>query len=151
MKKTAIVVLVALTCLACGTSDSSSNVNGGEIAASTTGPLPTNPQGQVELCSLAAETLPGSVDTPATNEELAESLTRRAELMLQIAESSTGDLADALTMSSDAMSRLADSVANNADPAALDGLLSSLTEDTKFVAAQVTIDDAVNSACGKEQ
>jgi hypothetical protein len=145
MKKTAIVVLVALTCLACGTSDSSSNVNGGDIAAST------NPQGEVELCSLAAETLPGSVDTPATNEELAESLTRRAELMLQIAESSTGDLADALTMSSDAMSRLADSVANNADPAALDGLLSSLTEDTKFIAAQVTIDDAVNSACGEEQ
>ncbi|MEY3641035.1 MAG: hypothetical protein RLZZ199_840, partial [Actinomycetota bacterium] len=93
----------------------------------------------------------GSAEEPATNEALAESLTQRAELMLRIAGSSTGELADALTMSSDAMSRLADAIANNADPSALDGLLSSLTEDTEFVAAQVTIDDAVTGACGKEQ
>ena len=151
MKRTAAALLVALFCLGCGNSDSSSSSEADGTADSTARPLPTTPQGDVELCSLATDALPGSAEEPATNEALAESLTQRAELMLRIAESSTGELADALTMSSDAMSRLADAIANNADPSALDGLLSSLTEDTEFVAAQVTIDDAVTGACGKEQ
>ncbi|MBU6226031.1 MAG: hypothetical protein KGQ43_00430 [Acidobacteria bacterium] len=151
MRKTAAALLVALVCLGCGNSDSSSSSEADGTADSTARPLPTTPQGDVELCSLATDALPGSAEEPATNEALAKSLTQRAELMLRIAESSTGELADALTMSSDAMSRLADAIANNADPSALDGLLSSLTEDTEFVAAQVTIDDAVTGACGKEQ
>lgn len=151
MKRTAAALLVALFCLGCGNSDSSSSSEADGTADSTVRPLPTTPQGDVELCSLATDALPGSAEEPATNEALAESLTQRAELMLRIAGSSTGELADALTMSSDAMSRLADAIANNADPSALDGLLSSLTEDTEFVAAQVTIDDAVTGACGKEQ
>lgn len=151
MRKTAAALFVALVCLGCGNSDSSSSGEADGTADSTLRPLPTTPQGDVELCSLATDALPGSAEEPATNEALAESLTQRAELMLRIAESSTGELADALTMSSDAMSRLADAIANNADPSALDGLLSSLTEDTEFVAAQVTIDDAVTGACGKEQ
>lgn len=151
MRKTATALFVALVCLGCGNSDSSSSSEADGTADSTVRPLPTTPQGDVELCSLATDALPGSAEEPATNEALAESLTQRAELMLRIAESSTGELADALTMSSDAMSRLADAIANNADPSALDGLLSSLTEDTEFVAAQVTIDDAVTGACGKEQ
>ncbi len=151
MKRTAAALLVALFCLGCGNSDSSSSSEADGTADSTARPLPTTPQGDVELCSLATDALPGSAEEPATNEALAKSLTQRAELMLRIAESSTGELADALTMSSDAMSRLADAIANNADPSALDGLLSSLTEDTEFVAAQVTIDDAVTGACGKEQ
>lgn len=151
MRKTAAALFVALVCLGCGNSDSSSSSEADGTADSTVRPLPTTPQGDVELCSLATDALPGSAEEPATNEALAESLTQRAELMLRIAESSTGELADALTMSSDAMSRLADAIANNADPSALDGLLSSLTEDTEFVAAQVTIDDAVTGACGKEQ
>jgi len=151
VRKTAAALFVALVCLGCGNSDSSSSSEADGTADSTVRPLPTTPQGDVELCSLATDALPGSAEEPATNEALAESLTQRAELMLRIAESSTGELADALTMSSDAMSRLADAIANNADPSALDGLLSSLTEDTEFVAAQVTIDDAVTGACGKEQ
>lgn len=151
MKRTAAALLVALFCLGCGNSDSSSSSEADGTADSTVRPLPTTPKGDVELCSLATDALPGSAEEPATNEALAESLTQRAELMLRIAGSSTGELADALTMSSDAMSRLADAIANNADPSALDGLLSSLTEDTEFVAAQVTIDDAVTGACGKEQ
>lgn len=151
MRKTAAALFVALVCLGCGNSDSSSSSEADGTADSTVRPLPTTPKGDVELCSLATDALPGSAEEPATNEALAESLTQRAELMLRIAESSTGELADALTMSSDAMSRLADAIANNADPSALDGLLSSLTEDTEFVAAQVTIDDAVTGACGKEQ
>lgn len=151
MRKTAAALFVALVCLGCGNSDSSSSSEADGAADSTVRPLPTTPQGDVELCSLATDALPGSAEEPATNEALAESLTQRAELMLRIAGSSTGELADALTMSSDAMSRLADAIANNADPSALDGLLSSLTEDTEFVAAQVTIDDAVTGACGKEQ
>lgn len=151
MRKTAAALFVALVCLGCGNSDSSSSSEADGTADSTARPLPTTPQGDVELCSLATDALPGSAEEPATNEALAKSLTQRAELMLRIAESSTGELADALTMSSDAMSRLADAIANNADPSALDGLLSSLTEDTEFVAAQVTIDDAVTGACGKEQ
>jgi len=151
VKRTAAALLVALFCLGCGNSDSSSSSEADGTADSTVRPLPTTPQGDVELCSLATDALPGSAEEPATNEALAESLTQRAELMLRIAGSSTGELADALTMSSDAMSRLADAIANNADPSALDGLLSSLTEDTEFVAAQVTIDDAVTGACGKEQ
>ncbi len=151
MRKTAAALFVALVCLGCGNSDSSSSSEADGTADSTVRPLPTTPQGDVELCSLATDALPGSAEEPATNEALAESLTQRAELMLRIAGSSTGELADALTMSSDAMSRLADAIANNADPSALDGLLSSLTEDTEFVAAQVTIDDAVTGACGKEQ
>lgn len=151
MRKTAAALFVALVCLGCGNSDSSSSSEADGTADSTVRPLPTTPKGDVELCSLATDALPGSAEEPATNEALAESLTQRAELMLRIAGSSTGELADALTMSSDAMSRLADAIANNADPSALDGLLSSLTEDTEFVAAQVTIDDAVTGACGKEQ
>jgi len=151
VRKTAAALFVALVCLGCGNSDSSSSSEADGTADSTVRPLPTTPKGDVELCSLATDALPGSAEEPATNEALAESLTQRAELMLRIAGSSTGELADALTMSSDAMSRLADAIANNADPSALDGLLSSLTEDTEFVAAQVTIDDAVTGACGKEQ
>lgn len=153
VRKLLAIVVASAFCLGCaGTSDQ--GVDNTEAASGVDGsasPLPTTDEGDVELCALASEPLPGSVDAPATNEALAESLKQRAELMLRIAGSTTGELADALTMSSDAMSRLAEAVANNADPAALDGLLSSLTEDTEFVAAQVTIDDAVTSACGKEQ
>ena len=147
MRKTALVVLVALTCLACGNSDSSSDAAGGDVAASTTGPLPTNPQGEVALCSLAVETLPGSADEPATNEELGKSLTQRADSMARVAAASSGELADALSLSSEAMRNLAHAVVADADPAALNNLIADLQDDAAFNAAQGVIDEAVKGQC----
>lgn len=147
MRKTALAVLVAFTCLACGNSDSSSDANSGDVGASTTGPLPTNPQGDVELCSLAVETLPGSADEPATNEELEKSLNQRADSMARVAAASSGELADALSLSSEAMRNLAKAVVADADPAALNDLIANLQADEAFTAAQGVIDKAVKGQC----
>lgn len=147
MRKTALAALLAVTCLACGNSDSSSDANGGDVGSSTTGPLPTNPQGDVELCSLAVETLPGSADEPATNEELEKSLNQRAESMARVAAASSGELADALSLSSEAMRNLAKAVVADADPAALNNLIADLQDDAAFAAAQEVIDKAVNGQC----
>ena len=71
--------------------------------------------------------------------------------MSMIAKASRGELADALERSSEAMSKLADAVTRNAEPDALDGLLTDLSKDTEFVAAQKVIDAAVLEACKTEE
>lgn len=113
----------------------------------STAPLPTTSAGEVELCALASTPLPGSAEQPATNDQLASSLTERASIMARIADTASGDLADALRMSGEAMNRVAEAVASETDPNALDGLLSTLSSDADFAAAQETIDEAVSSAC----
>lgn len=144
----ASVVLIA----ACGGADSASSDStgpGSEVAS--TAPLPTTPTGAVELCSLVSTDLPGSADQPATNEELAKSLNERAATLIRIAESSSGELADALRQSGDAMTRLAKSVESGTDPGALEGLMTELSSDEKFSAAQTVIDEAVASSCKEDE
>jgi len=147
VKRTAAALLVALFCLGCGNSDSSSSSEADGTADSTARPLPTTPQGDVELCSLTTDALPGSAEEPATNDALAQSLDERANSMAQVAGASSGDLANALTISSEAMRKLAEAVAADADPGALNELIAELQADTKFTAAQSVIDGAVAEQC----
>jgi len=144
----AVLFLVAgfLSCSGESGSTNDSDTSDASSALSTM-PVATTPDGDVELCSLATETLPGSADEPASNESLAASLKTRADAMATIAKASRGELADALARSSEAMSQLADAVTQNAAPDALDSLLTALSQDTEFVAAQEIIDAAVLEAC----
>lgn len=148
MKKVCIVIAFATAAFGCGGDDEvTSGTSVPQSVVESTAPIPTTPAGDVELCSLASVALPGSADEPATNEELAKSLGERATTLTRIADSSSGDLADALRQSGDAMNRLAEAVASGTDPAAFDGLLTELSTDEKFSAAQTVIDEAVASAC----
>ena len=148
MKKVCIVIAFATVAVGCGGDDeATSDTSVPRSVVESTAPIPTTPAGDVELCSLASVALPGSADEPATNEELAKSLGERAATLMRIADSSSGDLADALRQSGDAMNRLAEAVASGTDPAAFDGLLTELSTDEKFSAAQTVIDEAVASAC----
>lgn len=67
--------------------------------------------------------------------------------MAQVAGASSGDLANALTISSEAMRKLAEAVAADADPGTLNELIAELQADTKFTAAQSVIDGAVAKQC----
>lgn len=118
-----------------------------DSAVDSTTPIPTTPTGGIDLCSLASKALPGSADEPATNVQLAESLTERASILMRVAESSSGELAKALRLSGDAMTRLSEAVASETDPNALDGLLTELSSDVDFAEAQELIDEAVSIAC----
>lgn len=153
MSRLVATLFLVVSCLSCASETGStkeSEASGGSVALSTV-PVATTPDGDVELCSLATETLPGSAEEPASNESLATSLKARADAMSMIAKASRGELADALERSSEAMSKLADAVTRNAEPDALDGLLTDLSKDTEFVAAQKVIDAAVLEACKTEE
>lgn len=149
MGRLAAALLLVVGCLACTEESGSTNESDTSeaSAALSTVPVATTPDGDVELCSLATETLPGSAEEPASNESLAASLKTRADAMATIAKASRGELADALARSSEAMSQLADAVTRSAEPDALDSLLTALSQDTEFVAAQEIIDAAVLEAC----
>lgn len=145
----AAALLLVVSCVSCGgESGSPKESDASDVStALSTVPVATTPDGDVELCSLATETLPGSAEEPASNQSLAASLKTRADAMATIAKASRGELADALARSSEAMSQLADAVTRNAEPDALDSLLTALSQDTEFVAAQEIIDAAVLEAC----
>jgi hypothetical protein len=145
-----MAAVVGLMCIGCGNSDVSQGGDIDDSAETTVAPLPTTPQGDVELCSLVTETLPGSAQEPATNDALAESLRQRADALERVAGVSGGDLAEALTLSSNAMKNLAEAVAADADPGALNDLIADLEADTAFVSAQSVIDDAVTAECGED-
>lgn len=149
MGRLAAALLLVVGCLACTEESGSTNESDTSEASAvlSTVPVATTPDGDVELCSLATETLPGSPEEPASNESLAASLKTRADAMATIAKASRGELADALARSGEAMSQLADAVTRSAEPDALDSLLTALSQDTEFVAAQEIIDAAVLEAC----
>lgn len=67
--------------------------------------------------------------------------------MARVAAASSGELADALSLSSEAMRNLAKAVVADADPAALNNLIADLQDDAAFAAAQEVIDKAVNGQC----
>lgn len=149
VRKVAIAVVLSVVCLGCANSDSSSSREADGNTETTVAPLPTTPQGDVELCSLVTKTLPGSAQEPATNDALAESLHQRADALKRVAGVSGGDLAEALTLSSNAMKNLAEAVAADADPGALNKLIADLEADAAFASAQGVIDDAVTAECGE--
>ena len=148
MRRVRILTVMVLLVASCG--DRADSDGAGTTTKSSTTPVVTLPGGEVELCKLATEALPGAVDEPATNESLSRSLAQRAELLKTVAQSTNGDLADALNASSEAMSQLATAVAADANPDALNGLIAELQNDTAFVAAQEVIDKAVAGQCGSE-
>lgn len=152
MNKKLVALASVVLIVGCGgAGSSSSNSAGTGLEVTSTAPLPTTPTGDVELCSLVSADLPGSADEPATNEELAKSLNDRAATLIRIAESSSGELADALRQSGDAMTRLARSLEAGTDPGVLEGLMTELSSDEKFSAAQTVIDEAVASSCKEDE
>jgi len=102
-----------------------------------------------DLCSLAADPLPGSNDKPASSAELAESLQVRAERLATIAADQSPALADALRVSAAALSEAAAAItASDSSESAFVDTIDELMNDAKVSEAQTVIDAAVDQQCG---